>query len=154
MPPPPPITVRAFTPADQPAARALILEGLGERFGFIDETRNPDVDDIAARYLARGHRFLVAEQASALVGTGGLLYEPDGATCQLVRVSVRRDLRRLGIARAIIAALLAEARAAGRARIWVETDVPWQDAIALYQRLGFTEDERRDGLIFLSRSLG
>ena len=148
------VTVRAFTPADQPAARALILEGLGERFGLIDESRNPDVDDIAARYLAQGHRFLVAEWAGALVGTGALLYEPDGATCQLVRVSVRRDLRRQGIAQAIVAALLAEARAAGRACVWVETNDSWRDAIALYQRLGFVEDERRDGLVFLSRSLG
>ena len=133
-----PIAVRVFTPADQHAARALILAGLGERFGAIDETRNPDLDDIAARYLAQGHRFVVAEQAGALVGTGALLYEPDGATCQLVRVSVRRDLRRRGIAQAIVAELLAEARAQGRRRVWLETDVPWQDAIALYQRLGFT----------------
>ncbi len=154
MPQPTPVTVRAFTPADQRAARALILAGLGERFGSIDETRNPDLDDIAARYLAQGHRFVVAEQAGALVGTGALLYEPDGATCQLVRVSVRRGLRRQGIAQAIVAALLAEAQAQGRRRVWLETDVPWQDAIALYQRLGFTEDERRDGLVFLSRALG
>lgn len=148
------VTVRAFMPADQRAARALILAGLGERFGAIDETRNPDLDDIAARYLAQGHRFIVAEQAGALVGTGALLYEPDGATCQLVRVSVRRDLRRRGIAQTIVAALLAEAQRLGRRRVWLETDVPWRDAIALYQRLGFTEDERRDGLVFLSRALG
>lgn len=153
MPQPTPMTVRDFTPADQRAARALILAGLGERFGAIDETRNPDLDDIAARYVAQGHRFLVAEQAGALVGTGALIYEPDGATCQLVRVSVRRDHRRHGIAQAIVVELLAEARRQGRRRVWVETDVPWHDAIALYQRLGFTEYERRDGLVFLSRDL-
>ncbi len=114
-------TLRAFTPADQDAARALILAGLGERFGFIDETRNPDIDDIAAQYLAQGRRFLVAELAGTLVGTGGLLLEPDGS-CQLVRVSVRHDLRRQGIARLLVTALLAEARACGRRRVWVETN--------------------------------
>jgi len=147
------ITLRPFTSADQDAARALILAGLGERFGFIDETRNPDVDDIAAQYLAQGYVFLVAEQAGALVGTGGLLIEPDGASCQLVRVSVRRDLRRQGIARALISALLSEARQRGCRRVWVETDAPWRDAIALYERLGFVQYAQRDGLVFLERSL-
>jgi ribosomal protein S18 acetylase RimI-like enzyme len=146
-------TLRPFTPADQPVARALILAGLGERFGFIDETRNPDVDDIAAQYLAHGHLFLIAELAGEVVGTGGLLCEADGATCQLVRVSTRRDLRRQGIARLIVEALLADARQRGRRRVWVETDEPWQDAIALYQRLGFTEHARRDGLVFLELQL-
>jgi ribosomal protein S18 acetylase RimI-like enzyme len=145
--------IRVLTPADQAAARALILEGLGERFGFVDETRNPDVDDLVASYLARGHLVLVAEVADALAGTGALIFEPDGVTCQLVRVSVRRDLRRLGIARALITELLARARERGRHRIWVETDEPWRDAIALYERLGFVEYERRDGLVFLDMSL-
>ena len=27
------------------AARALILQGLGEHFGFVDETANPDLDE-------------------------------------------------------------------------------------------------------------
>lgn len=147
-------TLRAFTPADQPAARALILAGLGERFGFIDETRNPDVDDIAAYYLALGHAFLVAEgDDGALVGTGALLFEPDGVTCQLVRVSVRHDQRRSGIARQIVAALLAQARERGRRRVWVETDEPWRDAIALYERAGFVAYARRDGLVFLEVAL-
>ncbi|HET9109407.1 MAG TPA: GNAT family N-acetyltransferase [Ktedonobacterales bacterium] len=148
-----PCQVRAFTPADQDAARALILAGLGERFGFVDETRNPDLDDIAASYLAPGHRFVVAELAGEVVGTGGLLFEPDGVTCQLVRVSVRRDLRRQGIAQALVGALLAEARERGLRRVWGETDEPWHDAIALYQRLGFAVYERRDGLVFLEQSL-
>jgi GNAT superfamily N-acetyltransferase len=147
------MTVRSFTPADQSAARALILAGLGERFGAVDETRNPDLNDIAAHYLALGHVFLVAEVAGALVGTAALLYEPDGATCQLMRVSVRRDQRRAGIARALVTALLAEARTRGRRRVWVETDEPWSDAIALYERLGFSEYARRDGLVFLGLRL-
>lgn len=146
-------TLRPFMPADQSAARALILAGLGERFGVIDETRNPDVDDIAASYLAHGHTFLVAEAAGEVIGTAGLIFEPDGATCQLVRVSVRRELRRQGVARALVAALLAEARELGMRRVWVETDEPWRDAIALYKRLGFVEYAWRDGLVFLDHAI-
>lgn len=40
------IKVRPFETRDQVAARKLILSGLGEHFGFIDERLNPDLDDI------------------------------------------------------------------------------------------------------------
>ena len=69
---------RAFTPSDQAAARRLILEGLGEHFGAVDETRNPDIDDIAVNYIGRGHLFLVAEDMLGLVGTAALVFD-DGA---------------------------------------------------------------------------
>ncbi len=143
------MVIRTFTAADQRAARALILEGLGERFGSIDETLNPDLNDIAATYLAAGHAFLVAEVAGALAGTAALRFESDGATCQLARVSVRPEMRRQGVARALVEGLLALARERRRASVWVETHEPWQDAIALYERLGFVEYARRDGLVFL-----
>lgn len=146
--------IRAFAAADQTAARSLILEGLGERFGSIDETLNPDLNDIMATYLAAGHTFLVAEDVGALVGTAALRFESDGATCQLVRVSVRPEMRRQGTARALVEALLTIARQRGRATVWVETHEPWQDAIALYERLGFVEYVRRDGLVFLRRDVG
>lgn len=148
-----PIVVRPYTPADQDAAREVILAGLGERFGFVDESRNPDLDDIASSYLAQGHLFLIAEAEGEVVGTGGLIFEPDGATCQLVRISVRRELRRRGIARILVAALLAEAHERGRERVWVETDAPWHDAIALYERLGFHVYEQGDDLVFLAMRL-
>ena len=145
--------IRPFTPADQRAARALILAGLGERFGFVDETLNPDLDDITARFLAHRHAFLIAEQAGEVVATGGLIFEPEGDVCQLVRISVRRELRRQGVARAIVAALLALARERGCQRVWVETHEPWHDAIALYERMGFSAYARHDGQVFLALQL-
>ncbi|CAA9269377.1 MAG: hypothetical protein AVDCRST_MAG93-2561, partial [uncultured Chloroflexia bacterium] len=42
----PNLAIRPFTPADQKAARDLVLDGLGEHFGWIDTSRNPDLDDI------------------------------------------------------------------------------------------------------------
>jgi hypothetical protein len=38
--------IRSFEAGDQEQARWLILEGLSEPFGSIDETCNQDVDDI------------------------------------------------------------------------------------------------------------
>ncbi len=140
---PPDILIRPFAPADQPAARRLILAGLGEHFGSIDETRNPDVDDIQRYYVERGNPFLVAELAGDLVGTAALLRE-DAATARVVRVSVARAFRRQGIARSLVARLLADARSRGFTRVLVETNLDWGDALGLYRALGFEEYARDD----------
>ncbi len=89
-----PFHIRAFVPADQDATRALILAGLGEHFGVIDPALNPDLDDIAAEYLACGHAFLIAEATGSLVGAGGL--RVTGQEGQIVRVSVAPAARRRG----------------------------------------------------------
>ena len=87
------LTVRPFEPGDQEVARLLILEGLREHFGFIDETRNTDLDDIPS-YYADG-LFLVALSRGELVGTGALV--PIGRrTAQVVRMSVDRGRRQAG----------------------------------------------------------
>ncbi|MBI1801820.1 MAG: GNAT family N-acetyltransferase [Chloroflexi bacterium] len=108
------MTIRPFEPRDQPAARRLILDGLGEHFGAIDETLNPDLDEIMAHYVRAGHLFVVAEVNGALAGTGALKSVAPGAG-QLVRMSVRREQRRSGIGQALVEYLLGAARARGLA---------------------------------------
>ena len=64
------VSLRPFEASDQGAARRLILEGLGEHFGFIDESLNPDLDDVMKSYVIPGHVFIVAHIGQDLVGTG------------------------------------------------------------------------------------
>ncbi len=52
------LQVGRFEPADQDAARALILDGMVERWGAVDPTRNRGLDDIATS--CADARFLVA----------------------------------------------------------------------------------------------
>ena len=102
-----PVAIRPFRVEDQQKVCQLILDGLGEHFGNINEELNPDLDDIAASYA--GDLFLVAEQAGVIVGCGALIYEGDGIA-RVQRMSVLRTLRRQGIAGAILDRLIAEAR--------------------------------------------
>jgi ribosomal protein S18 acetylase RimI-like enzyme len=146
------LLIRPFAASDQPAARRLILLGLGEHFGFIDETRNPDIDDIAAQYLASGQTFLVAQIDGVLVGTGALIRE-DAQTGRIVRMSVAREQRRKGIAQALMAHLMDAARERGFARLVLETNLDWDDAIAFYQRCGFREEARAEEEIHLAFAL-
>ncbi|MEX1255577.1 MAG: GNAT family N-acetyltransferase [Dehalococcoidia bacterium] len=129
------ITVRAFAPADQDAARRLIIQGLGEHFGFVDEGRNPDLDDIAASY--RDGVFLVALAGDELIGTGALNPMGRGAV-QVVRMSTARQRRRQGVGRGILERLLDEARASGYRWAVLETNAGWEDAIAFYRANAFS----------------
>lgn len=134
--------LRPFAPADQAAAQTLILTGLGERWGWIDPTLNPDLDDIARTYAA-GY-FLVGELHGEVVATGALIPEAEGIW-RVVRMSVRRDLRGRGIGRRVLTALLDHARQQGSRAVVLETTSTWTDAVEFYTRAGFQQVEVRDG---------
>lgn len=146
------ITLRPFAPRDQAAARRLILAGLGDHFGVIDETLNPDLDDIQHHFVAPGGYFAVAERGGALVGAGALI-EAAPRTGRLVRLSVARAERGRGLGRRLVAHLTQAARARGYTRLLVETNDDWPDAIGLYLACGFVEEDRRDGDMHLALDL-
>jgi putative acetyltransferase len=142
-----PPSIRPFEPRDQDAVRRLVLTGLGEHFGWIDETRNPDLDDIAAHYIEFGHAFVVAEMDGEIVGAAALKTE-DETTGRIVRMSVKQGHRRQGIGRALVTHLLDVARRHGFAQVRVSTEPDWHAAIKLYTQCGFKEYGHDDEDIF------
>jgi ribosomal protein S18 acetylase RimI-like enzyme len=142
------VTIRPFRGEDQQTVRTLVLAGLGDHFGEIDETMNPDLDDITATYVLPGHRVVVAEYGGAIVGAGTLVEEAVGIG-RLVRMSVARGQRGRGIGRKLVSHLLDEARNRGYRRVLVETTDDWQDAIGLYRACGFQTEGFRDGDIHM-----
>ena len=150
--PDPTVAIRPFAPADQEPVRRLILSGLGEHLGFVDEARNPDLDDIAASYLAAGHAFIVAELGGELIGTGALIEEAPGVG-RLVRMSVAPAHRRRGIGHALVAHLTDLAECRGYRRLVLETNDDWDDAVRLYLSCGFVEYDRSAGEVHLTLDL-
>jgi len=137
------LLIRSFEPRDQDGVRWLILTGLGERFGWIDETCNPDLDDIAANYVESGHIFVVVEVDGELVGAGALITE-DNDRGRIVRMSVKRTHRRRGIGHALVTHLLDVARQKNFTQVRVSTEPDWEEAIRLYESCGFGEYNRDD----------
>ena len=135
----------ALTPCqnqDQPAAKALILDGLVDHWGVLDEGKNPDLDDIATTY-ADGV-FLVARLDDKIVGTGA--FKPYSATqVEIVRMSVKKDLRRQGIGQQILSELCKIAAEKGYAEVILETTKIWQDVIDFYLSYGFEITHHQDG---------
>ncbi|MEM7096040.1 MAG: GNAT family N-acetyltransferase [Actinomycetota bacterium] len=142
-------TIRPFRAGDQNAAKALILAGLVEHWGILDEAANPDLDDLAASY--RDATILVAVEGNQLVGTGILVPTHAGSgdiarespIGEIVRMSVDGSQRRRGVGIAVLDALCAAARAQGMSRLVLETTASWSGVVAFYERYGFrhTHDE-------------
>ena len=145
--------VRDFRSGDEQAARRLVLDGLGERFGFIDALLNPDFRTITAHYPQRGHVFLVAESAGRLVGTTGLVFE-SGRAARVVRVSVHSSERRRGVARTLLPCAARRASARGAEELRVATEPEWEDAVAFYRSEGFVPYDHDPVDVHMRRPLG
>ena len=116
-------TIREITGADIPVARALMIRTFEEDFGSgYDPEYHGDVDDIRGTYIERPRHVLyvaIDDTSGELVGTAGVKggalrrgpedlvrrYD-DRDTAQIVRVYVRREDRRRGIARALLGRVL------------------------------------------------
>jgi GNAT superfamily N-acetyltransferase len=128
----------------------LIVSGLAERWGAVDDSRNPDLDDLAASFASGA--FLVAVRAGTVVATGGLLRRGP-ATAEIVRMSVAPGERRKGIGRRLVSALVEIARGWGAERVVCETTSEWASAVALYLGCGFSVTHEADGDTYFERLL-
>ena len=144
------IQICEYDPRYQDVAAELINAGLGDRFGLVDPSMNPDLYDIAKSY-AEG-AFLLALDRGLLVGTGSLM--PEGLNVgRIARMHTAIEYRRLGIATQILSELERRARMWGFEQIVLETNVEWADAIGFYVKNGYTESSRDEFVLRFHRIL-
>lgn len=91
--------------------------------------------------LARSYARLLVARAAEPVGF--LLAWRAADELHLTDLGVTASARRRGYARALIEALLAEGRASGSRIVLLEVRETNAPALALYQRMGFTQLDRR-----------
>ena len=136
------LRITPFSPAHQSAARQLILDGLGEHWGCIDEQLNGDLESIAQSY-ASGH-FVLGWSGDTLVATGAMIPD-DGGSKRIVRMSVARAFRRKGFGTQILDHLVKLSRQAGVKKLVLETTETWHDVVTFYESYGFRVVARREG---------
>jgi len=136
------LTIRPIQENEYHLARELALAGLEERWGWIDPTLNPDLEQIDVTF--REGIFLVALQDGRIIATGGLLPE-DEHSCRIVRMSVVLQHRNQGVGSAILDCLIEEAMLRGYDRIVVETTAAWTDAVRFYLNRGFSSTGIHEG---------
>ena len=136
------VRIEPFRSADQGVVKRLILAGLAEHWGYVDESVNRDLDDIGGTYS--NGIFLVAKIDEVVVGTGALVPRSPGVG-EIVRMSVATELRRLGIASQVLRELVAWAPKLGVSRVILETTAAWQEVVAFYLANGFTITHEAEG---------
>ena len=144
------LSIVPFRPEDQRGAKSLILASMEEHWGVPDESKNPDLNDIAASY-ADGV-FLIAWQQGEMVGTGAFRPVSD-KTVEIVRMSVKKEKRRQGIGGEILRALCRRAFQRGFTRAILETTATWEEAVAFYQAFGFEITHRTGGNLYFAMDL-
>lgn len=128
----PPRSVRPV-PYDHPDATRLVAamgDEIAVRYG------DGGLSPAASQEFSSPGVFLLVELDGAAVGCGGV--RPRGADeGELKRMYVDPAARGRGLARALLAALVAHARDAGMVRLLLETGTEQPEAIALYESEGW-----------------
>ena len=154
--------VRPATPDDAPGAVATV-KAVYEEYGFTWEAEgyHADLYNLGEHYLARGHRFAVAETPQGILGTVALEFFPPlpgglgqlaevngklrigGCDCALNRLYVHPDARRFGMGRALTAYVVEAARVEGRRAMEIWSDKRFLAAHKLYAGFGVKQAGER-----------
>lgn len=135
-------TIRPVRPEDTPQIHALIARIFADYgYAFEVERENPHLADPANWFRRSGGEFWVVEHEGQVIATGGVLLHDDEA--ELRSLYVAPEHRRCGLGRRLTQMAIEHARAAGRPRIVLWTDLRFTEAHKLYESLGFVRSGRR-----------
>ncbi|MBV6682282.1 GNAT family N-acetyltransferase [Rossellomorea sp. RS05] len=128
--------ISLIKPKECEEAKTLVLEGFRERFGWIDDTLNPDMKDITRHYDGVENHFFVGTDEKGIVCTGAVK-KHGASTYEIVRMSVRADMRSKGLGRTMLRHLEDTAKSLKAVKLVLETNRAWEDAVGFYKRSGF-----------------
>ena len=137
------LRVEALSAATHDAVRQLILAGLADHWGELDETLNPDLDNLFESY-GHGRTLVVLDEHEAVIGTGTIVPRGD-RTAEILRMSVSRAQRRGGVGRMLVDELIAIACGWLCDRVILETSTAWTEVVTFYQYCGFAITHLEDG---------
>jgi ribosomal protein S18 acetylase RimI-like enzyme len=129
------LTIREFEAGDEAAFRSLNEEWI-RRYFVIEPKDEASFADPRGSILDRGGRIFFAVQDRQPVGCCALLSMESGGF-EVAKMAVSESYRGNGIGRRLLEKAVAEARAAGAHRLYLETNKKMQPAIRLYESIGF-----------------
>lgn len=137
-----PLNVIQATNADSDRIIQLIYSVLRE-YGLQPDPGGTDLDlaDIESHYTNNGGYFglLYTEGAEGEMAATVGIRRIDADTCELRKMYMLPHMRGRGLGRQLLEYALGKAAELGYRRVTLETASPLKEAIALYQKYGFTE---------------
>jgi GNAT superfamily N-acetyltransferase len=137
------------------ASVRVLLQEYWDSFGFTPCFQNfgDELAGLPGAYAPPGGRLAVATIDTQLAGCVALR-RVDAVRAEAKRLYVRPAFRGLGLGRALLEWVMAEARAAGYSELAGDTMPEMRDALALYDRMGFERTESdieqpTEGAIFI-----
>ncbi len=130
-----PVEFRHFAPGDETAFRELNVAWIAGHF----EVEKKDLEvlnDPMTHILDPGGALLLAVQDGVAIGTCALLPMGDGAF-EVAKMTVAETHRGLGLGKKLLAHVIEYARGVGARRLYLETNSKLQNAIHVYEALGF-----------------
>lgn len=132
-----PMEIVHFRPELAPAFKALNEAWITTLFAL--EPKDLEVlGDPAGKIVARGGEVLFALDGGVAVGCCALMRLADGGF-ELAKMAVADSHKGRGLGRALLAAAVDWARAAGAPRLYLETNSQLAPALGLYRSFGFVE---------------
>lgn len=160
-----PVTIRRVRIGDGPVLRAIRLRALAESpdaftstFAAVTALPDAEWDDRATRGAtgAETATFLAFTDVvvGMVVGMSGTDDRDRGDQVELLALWVAPEVRRAGVARALVGSVISWANSAGFAEVVLSVKPGNRAARRLYAAAGFTETSRRDsdGLVRMVRS--
>lgn len=129
------LTIREFGPGDEAAFRKLNEEWI-IRYFVLEPKDEASLADPRGTILDRGGRIFLAVREGQPVGCCALLARAPGEF-EVAKMAVTESTQRAGIGRRLLRKAIAEARASGAHRLYLETNRKLEAAIRLYESLGF-----------------
>lgn len=129
------ICLRLFQPGDEVAFRSLNEEWIEKYFGLEEEDRTT-LNDPAGQILRPGGRIVIALAESGPIGCCALRPISPGVY-DIAKMAVAESHRGHGIGRKVLEYAIAQAKALGARRLYLETNSRLANAVHLYESVGF-----------------
>ncbi|HEU5402720.1 MAG TPA: GNAT family N-acetyltransferase [Terriglobales bacterium] len=147
--PVPTVRVRPFQPGDEAAFRSLNEAWIAKYFGIEKEDRIV-LEDPVGHILAPGGHIFIAVADKEPVGCCALKFMEPGVF-EVAKMTVSERLRGFGIGRQVLEYTIGQAIRLGATRLYLETNNTVQNAIHLYESVGFRHlpPERVHGSLYV-----
>jgi putative acetyltransferase len=136
------IIIRKLEKKDNPALAEIIRNSLAEHGANKPGTVffDPTTDDLESLFCEPGSSYFVAELNGSVLGGAGIF--PSAGlpkdTCELVKMYLIPDARKIGLGRKLINICLEKAKETGYQKVYLETLPELKQAVKVYEKFGFT----------------